>query len=87
MFNRRRYTGDNHDRQESRSSTENDKSHKEDYIMRLYEFADPTKYLLAEIDAAELLKLPETVRSDDKPDDSARRSRKKAEAEKLTDTL
>ena len=54
--------------------------------MRLYEFTDPTKYLLPGIGAAELLMLPETVRTDDKPDDAARRSKTRSETKKTTDS-
>jgi hypothetical protein len=68
-------------------STENDKSLKEDHMMRLYEFADPTKYNLPETDAADLLNQIRNTRSDDKPVNAARRSKTKADTKKATDTL
>jgi hypothetical protein len=73
MFNGQQYTGHNPDGQANRLSAENNKSSKEDHLMRLYEFTDPSHYLLPETDAAKLLKLPKTVRSDDKADVAARR--------------
>jgi hypothetical protein len=55
--------------------------------MRLYEFTDPTKYLLPEIGAAELLMLPETVLVEDTADDAVRRLRKRPEAQKPSNRL
>jgi hypothetical protein len=76
-----RYDNDqNRDRRENQLSTENDKSLKEDYIMRLYEFTDPTKYLQPETDVADLLKKTKTA-------DPDCHLRKKLETEKPAETV
>ena len=48
--------------------------------MRLYEFTNPTKYLLPEIDAADLLKQSENFLIDDTTDDAKRHLKKKPES-------
>jgi hypothetical protein len=55
--------------------------------MRLYEFTDPTKYLLHETDAADLVKQGKNIETADAGDEAARLLRKKSETKKLTDTL
>jgi len=53
--------------------------------MRLYEFTNPSEYLLPETDAADLLK--QSNKTADTTDIANRHLRKKPETKKLTDTL
>jgi hypothetical protein len=55
--------------------------------MRLYEFTNPTKYLLPETNAADLHKPHEKARSDDTTDIANRHLKKKSSSERLSDTL
>jgi hypothetical protein len=55
--------------------------------MRLYEFTDPTKYLLPESDAIDLLKIIGNLKTSDTADDAVRRLRKRPEAQKPSNTL
>jgi hypothetical protein len=64
-----------------------DKSLKEDHIMRLYEFTDPSEYLLPATDAVDLLKQTKNVWNDDIPDDASHHLGKGAETRNPTDKL
>jgi hypothetical protein len=64
-----------------------DKSFKEDYTMRLYEFTNPTNYLLAEADAANLLNQSKNIKAADTTKIADRHLRKKPDTKKPTDTL
>lgn len=55
--------------------------------MRLYEFADPTKYLLPETDAEDLAEQTGFTRTTDKTEVVAPQLRKKPEANKHANTL
>jgi hypothetical protein len=55
--------------------------------MRLYEFADPTKYFLPETDAADVLKQTENVWTSDKTVIADRNLRRKPSTKRLSDTL
>jgi hypothetical protein len=83
----RHHIGLNHDRQENQLWPENDKSYKEDHTMRLYEFADPTKYFSPDIDTANLVKHSKNIRTADAADDALRCLRKRPETNKPKNTL
>jgi hypothetical protein len=75
------------DRQDDRALGRRDKSYYEDYIMRLYEFTDPTKYLPSEPDAADLLKQTKNLGNDDPTDNTNLHLWRRTENKKTTDTI
>jgi hypothetical protein len=56
---------------------------KEDQNMRLYEFTDPTKYFLRDVDAADPLEQGENVWTDDTAHDAARHQTGKLETKQI----
>jgi hypothetical protein len=55
--------------------------------MRLYEFTNPSQYLLPETDTADLVNQSKKIKTGNTGDDIVRPLRQKTENEKTTDTL
>jgi hypothetical protein len=87
MFNGRQHNGLNLDRQVSRILTCCDKSFKEDYIMRIYEFTNPSHYLLPETNATDVLKKMRDIKTTNATDDASHHLKKKPATKKPSDAL